>query len=176
MLHELTRVLPPPASPVDPGKREEWPSIEAAVELSLPPDYKDFVNRYGSGGIDDWIFIFNPFSTREYGNLRNEIAGCLGALRQLRDEFHEEIPYPIHPEPGGLVPWGCTSNGDVLYWVTRGPPSDWTVCINEGRGPEWEEYPYSMVGFLVKLLTGEITVRIFPDDVRLGPGSRFMSK
>jgi hypothetical protein len=32
--------------------------------------------------------------------------------------------YPIHPEPGGLLPWGATSNGHLLCWVITGEPVD----------------------------------------------------
>ena len=175
-IKDLLRILPPPEIPVHAGSPEDWPAIESAIGFALPADYKQFINLYGSGGIDDWIFAFSPFFAGKYGNLQTEIASGLAALREIQDESPQIVPYPIHPEPGGLVPWACTSNGDILYWITRGPPAEWTVCVNEGRGPEWEAYPYSMVAFLVKLMNREIRVGIFPEGLRLGPGSRFVSK
>ena len=86
------------------------------------------------------------------------------ALRVLRaDCGPDEVPYPVFPDAGGLFPWGGTDNGDAMHWLTIGTPSEWTVAINESRGPMWEEYDCSMVEFLVRLLSGDIRSEILPE-------------
>ncbi len=174
MLSELVRILPPPKNPREAGTVDAWPAVEAALRFSLPADYKQFINTYGTGGIDGWVFPFSPFAGDKQLNLEQQIQVRLAALRQLRDAANEHIPYPIHPELGGVIPWACTQNGDVLFWIAKGSPSDWTVCINDARCPEWEAFPYSMVAFLVKMLRAEVKVSIFPSDLEFGRGSSFV--
>jgi hypothetical protein len=38
----------------------------------------------------------------------------IGILRYARSSG-EAIPYPLHPENAGLIPWGSTVDGDVFY-------------------------------------------------------------
>ncbi|MFC8765927.1 SMI1/KNR4 family protein, partial [Streptomyces sp. NPDC057193] len=35
-------------------------------------------------------------------------------------------------------------------------PDEWTVLVNEGRGPEWEHHPVSVAAFVAGVLTGRI--------------------
>jgi hypothetical protein len=173
MLDELVRILVPPESPIDTGSAGDWRRIQQEIGTAIPNDYCSFIERYGSGGIDGWLYFFNPFAASKYTNLQRQISARLGALREIRREFPRYVPFPVYPEKGGVLPWGCTGNGDTLYWVTTGKPSDWSVCINEGRGPDWDVFAESMTGFLIRLLKRQIRVRIFPDDLSLGPNSRF---
>jgi hypothetical protein len=60
------------------------------------------------------------------------------AQREVLNELAssgETIRYPVHPAPGGLLAVGMTDNGDVLHWRTVGPPEEWTIVVQEARGP-----------------------------------------
>lgn len=35
----------------------------------------------------------------------------------------------VHLELGGLLPWGATSNGDLLCWLTDGDPDTWPTVV-----------------------------------------------
>ena len=91
----------------------------------------------------------------------------IGALREVQ-AGGEPMPHDL----GELLPWAITDNGDVLYWRTAGDPDEWIVTINEGRGPEWHEYPGGTADFLVAWLIGHERVSVFPDDVPV-PGAGF---
>lgn len=81
------------------------------------------------------------------------------------------MPYPIHPEPGGILPWATTDNGDTLYWLTDGDPDSWPILIRESRGPGRVVYPFGVAEFLHRWLSGKLTCPIFPGwDVRSNPG------
>ena len=164
MLTTLAKILPPPLEPQETGTADLWPQVETELQLPMPPDYRDFVGRYGTGCIDDFLWVDTPFTRLRGLQLRLRSASQLEAFRVLKETASPDmVPYPVFPERGGVFPWGGTDNGDVLCWLTTGPPSDWTVAINESRGPMWEEYDCSMVEFLVKLLSREIRSDLLPE-------------
>src|SRR5262245_22983500 len=106
----------------------DWKAVEQHLGLPLPVDYKRFVEQYGSGPVDDFVFILHPSTTNENLNLLRQSAVRLGALRALRDSGAEDVPYQPEARPGGLLPWGFTDNGDVGYWHIRSrDPQSWTV-------------------------------------------------
>jgi hypothetical protein len=163
-IESLYKVMTPPTLPVEAGSVEAWPAIEKIIGVTLPNDYKQYINAFGTGYIGRFLWPFTPFSENEYLNLRDQINYSLDVLRELEENWGEECPYPLYPDPEGLLPWGRTDNGDVLFWLTVGHPDDWPTVINEARGPLYEEYQASMTDFLAKLISGEITSDIMPYD------------
>ena len=138
-LSELVLLMPPPNG--HEPERFDWSRIEEDLGVQLPTDYKRFLELYGMEEIDNVIYPFHPTTQNPLINLKNQIVENLWALRELRDGG-EHVPFPIFPEPRGVVPWSRTANGDVCYWLTDEPdPDNWIVVINEGRAPEWEESP-----------------------------------
>jgi hypothetical protein len=72
MLERLRRLLPPPAHPVEAGRPDGWAEVEAALGTGLPSDFKAFTELYGSGTIDDFLYLFNPFTQGQYRKLMAE--------------------------------------------------------------------------------------------------------
>lgn len=161
-LTRLKEILPPPELKKEASRADEWISVESTIGTELPSDYKEFIDLYGSGSIDRFLTIFDPFSRNENTNLLDAIRTKLEALRELQDEFQSERKYAIFPEPGGLLPFGGTDNGDVLFWKTSGKPEAWSVVINESRAPEYEEFSSCMTDFLVGVLTRTVRSSILP--------------
>jgi len=162
---DLTRLVPPPRRSRNPAT--EWPAVEAALGVALPPDYKALVEVYGLGQFDDFLSVFHPETANPHLNLQRAVTGPYGALWALRTlrEGGEAIPYPIFPESGGLLPWGITDNGNVCYWRTASSnPSRWTVAVNESRGPTWDDFAGTMVDFLLAVLSRRRRCVVFPDD------------
>jgi hypothetical protein len=115
----------------------------------------------------DFLLPFNPFATNKYRDLVWQMAAQLSALREVKAEHGTNgCPYPLHFEPNGLLPWGVTDNGDVLFWLTVDHPDQWTVVVNESRGPTYEHFPGSMTVFLQAFLARSLETEIFPDDLR----------
>lgn len=138
-----------------------WQSVQARLGIEFPADYKEFIARYGTGAIDSFLWVLSPFATNRHLNLFDEGRAKLEALSELR---YESIPYPLFPDAGGILPWGVTDNGDVLYWLCNGPPSDWVIVVNESRGPRWREFKLSTSEFLAAVVTRELVVDVFPED------------
>ena len=160
----IFEVLPPPISPSENNGNGKWTNIESHLGTILPDDYKEYIAIYGSGCIGEFIWPFNPFSKNEHLNLINQVNIRIDALNTLRDQFEIKIPYPLHPQEGGLLPWAATDNGDVLFWLKEGNPENWTIVINEARVEYYEHFETSMTGFIYKLLSKEILSSIIPTD------------
>lgn len=162
-LNELERVLKPPSGAMRPVV--DWRLVEEAIGTALPTDYRRFAGIYGPGKVDDLLWVYYPSIPSTALRLEHRIRDDLEGLRCLRARGSEHIPYPLFPEPGGLISWGGTDYGDVCYWRTHASnPEDWTVVVNEGRAPEWAEYPGSMTDFLAAVLTKRYVCPIFPKD------------
>jgi hypothetical protein len=173
MLERLRRLLPPPADPVEAGRPDGWPAVEQSLGTGLPSDFKGFTELYGSGKVDDFLYLFNPFTQEPDGNLVVERDRVLAGYRQTRARFPERLPWPAFPEPGGVLPLGRTDNGDELYWVTDGEPDGWPVVLVEARAALQELYRMPVTGFLATLAANQLTSRILPQDLLRRSSHRF---
>ena len=161
-IERLINVLTPPSSPLEIPSEDEWRKFQLE-STKLPGDYIEFIRKFGTGCIDDFIWIFNPSSKNEDLNLQNQIVKQLDALRGL-GFGGEPIPFSLFPDRGGLLPFGVTDNGDVLFWKTKGDPSAWSIVIGESRSSNYEEYNLGISDFLAAILAAEIASAIFPTD------------
>jgi len=173
MLEQLRRLLPPPAEPLEAAPPDGWAEVEAALGTGLPGDFKAFTELYGSGKVDDFLYLFNPFTQGPDGNLLVERDRVLAGYRQTRARFPDRLPWPPFPEPGGVLPLGRTENGDELYWVTDGQPDQWPVALVEARAALREIYPMPVTGFLAALAANQLTSRVLPEDLLRRPSHRF---
>jgi hypothetical protein len=173
VLDRLRSLLPPPAVPTEPGRPEGWAEVEATLGTKLPDDFKVFTQLYGSGKVDDFLYLFNPFAAAPDGNLLFEKDRVLAAYTETRAKFPGQLPLPPFPEPGGVLPLGRTDNGDELYWMTRGAPDDWSVVLLESRAARQEVHHMPVTGFLIALAKGDLATQVLPDDVVHRPNHQF---
>ena len=173
MLERLRQLLPPPADPVEPGRPDGWAEVETAIGTQLPGDFKAFTELYGSGMVDDFLYLFNPFAAGQDGNLLVEKDRVLAAYRQTRARFPDRLPLPAFPDAGGVLPLGRTENGDELYWVTEGHPDAWSVALLESRAAFLELHPMPVTGLLAALAANQLTSRVLPNDILGRPSHQF---
>ncbi len=69
-------------------------------------------------------------------------------------ERQDECPYPVYPEPGGLLIWGNTWNADQLFWLTEGEPDEWPVAVWYRQLAEWDRFDGGFASFMLALVTG----------------------
>ena len=159
----LSQIMPPPPVPID--AVGDWGDVERAIGTNLPNDFKNFIELYGSGTIGRFITVYNPFSFRTEINLIDQSRRQLSALQELREEFTWDRVYSLYPNPGGLFPVAVTDNGDFIYWLTEGIPDEWTIVVNESRGPDYEVFGFSLTFFLKKVIDKSVRCRAFPENL-----------
>jgi hypothetical protein len=175
-LDDLTRVVEPPASPLERPSAERWSEAEAALNLQLPDDYKALVDAYGSGMFNDFLLVFVPFSGNKNINLLEVQRPIMDAYRTMAQQGSDAARYPAYPDEGGLFPWARTDNGDVFYWRTEGEPDSWPTVLIESRFGFVEEYQQPATTLLAGLLDGSITSQAFPSPDDFGDDPFFESR
>lgn len=164
-LESLLEIMTPPVLPVENVGDVDWINIEELLGVGLPADYKQFINVFGTGEIGEFLLPFNPFSKNENLNLLEQIKRRLDFMRKMIESFGEkECPYPLYPHPSGLLPWGCTGNGDMLFWLMDADVNNWAIVVYAPHDELFEHYKESMTSFLEKLITGDIVSQPIPND------------
>ena len=129
LLTQIAEVLPPPEEPD--GLNRSWQTVESELGLGLPNDYKQFIDRYGSGCI--LAADAEGASIISY-NLRGvpDVVGWVSAAARRYDDDRKagyQHPFAPYPQAGGLLAWATTPNGDFFNWRTEGEPSDWDIVF-----------------------------------------------
>jgi hypothetical protein len=164
VIDPLLTILRPPSAPQDPGTARRWGDVGRRIGEVLPGDYMKFVELYGTGTIAEWLTVLNPFAANRHQNLFVAGFEFMAALREIKREFPEEVPFPLFYEPQGLLPWGVSIDGDIFCWSTTGLSGNWTVVVI-GRHTGNEEFRMPMTQFLFEALSKKIKPRCFPSDL-----------
>jgi len=162
VLERLNAIMPPPSRP-----REVPTPLQIAdceeEHGALPSDYKAFIQQYGTGCVDEFIWILNPASANRNLCLGIRIGELLAALR---DAAPAVLGFPFSLEEGAeeLLPVAVSDNGDLLAWWKAGKPESWPVVVLDSRLGEHAVYALCLVEFLSQVLEGNLRVSIFPGD------------
>jgi hypothetical protein len=138
-----------------------WLVVEHSLSLTLPGSYKKLVDIFGASSWGNFLHVLSPFDDRL--DLKRRGNQILDADRESRRQFLSHYPLPLHPEPGGLLPWAVTDNGDTLYFITLARPDEWPTLIRGARAPEFE-VSYLHPALLVHhFASGKLRSGILPD-------------
>jgi len=162
-LSELEQVLPVPKHPVQVPSAEDIRSAEEALGLRLPQDYKDYIRTYGSGKIDDFLWILLPGSPNPYGDLITVWKEQKPIFEHMQ-KGEAPLSYDLHPATPGLLPIGQTDNGDTLFYVCEGPAETWRMAVLVSRDDDVEVFDLGLTSFLAAALRHELDV--LPEDLR----------
>lgn len=150
-IDELIAVCPPPDVPLH--ARGDWAAVEARLG-PLPADYKALIETYGSGRFGE-LMPLDPFDPNENVELVRVARMILDGDRETRRSFPEHLEgLPLHPEPGGLLPWAVHGNGGFVYWRMHGPPDRWPVMVLPSRELHGEEVAISATTLIARWLDG----------------------
>jgi SMI1-KNR4 cell-wall len=153
-IEDLVSLVPPPTAPVDGDG--DWQRVEAALRLRLPTDFKLLMRRYGFGEFAD-ITLFTPFDTHTDGayDLVERARSLVDRYKSLRGMAPGIFPFPLYPEPGGLLEWAITSEGASLCWLTEGEADEWPVAVWNAAVPAGNRYEMGAVELLHGYLSGQ---------------------
>ena len=158
----LITVMPPPEHPVA-AAPIDWEAVRARYDIVVPQDFRELLATYGSGGIDDFVWLLNPASQNPNINFETALY-FQSAYKVMQESFPEDYPRPSYPERGSFFPWAVTDNGDSFVWIVDGEdPNRWSVCIHSDDQGEEEIYELRSVDLLECLLAKEIRSEILPE-------------
>ncbi len=148
----LMRLITVVGGRVEVPSADDWSRVEARGPV-FPEEFKAFLSKVGTGVLAEFFYVWNPISTFPGMNWFQEQARTLDSLRTLiakrPDEYRE---WRFYPERNGLLPFGKTGNGDILFWRTSGSVNQWTVAVSNGE-PSIAKSEETLSTFLVNLLT-----------------------
>ena len=92
-IEKLTTLIPPigPSSnPID------WPTVETALGMRLPSDYRSLYEAYGEGSFNGYLWFLSPERDENVGIIeRSEEMRWM--LAYLKEDDPEMIPYDVSP-------------------------------------------------------------------------------
>ncbi|MFF0436210.1 SMI1/KNR4 family protein [Streptomyces sp. NPDC004327] len=123
-----------------------WQAAEAHLGLSLPSDYKTFLDLYGPGALDGVLHLERP------------VHGTPEEAQDLWPPHPAQSPgtdpWPHHPEPGGLLAWGHDEHGNTYYFLPLEPdPDDWRIVVHT-ESADWFETGGTFTDFLLRCHDG----------------------
>lgn len=169
-LGRLAQLLTPPAPA--PGHKD-WKAVFAKLGTALPGDYTGWIDRYGGGQFDGYLWLLEPHCANQHYDLIHADEDQAEAFEMLWDDEEVDADRPAQlSEPGSrLVPWAYTDNGECLFWLARQgqTPDEWTVMVTEEGREEWEHFPMGCLEFLVAALEGSVKSELLWDQFPAEP-------
>lgn len=121
-----------------------WEASEAHLGPALPSDYKAFLDLYGPGAVDGYLWLDRPMDGTA------EEAERLWPKRGPKEADPELLPWPFHPEEGGLIEWGSDEQGNSYFFLALEPdPDDWRIIV-QGESGGWFETAGTFTEFILR--------------------------
>ena len=149
----------------------DWAAVESSIGVTLPDDYKALVEKFPDGLFQGFVKLIRPGAV---GSPRTEFLGYyahrLDDMRTWREDEPKRFPYPIFPEPGGLLPWGVSHRAGLFFWLTEGDdPGNWPVVIAEPEFEHWTRYDGPVCAFLEDIVSGRFDGAPYDIDLARDP-------
>lgn len=158
-LAALTELTPPPHHPYLGGGT--WERLFEELGTRLPAAYVALMDRYGAGCWGDWLRFHTPLRTD--GGFRRLAEQDAEAYRGAIGGWRAEDPFPVWPEPGGLLAFATSNDADVLGWLTEGPdPDAWPLVVWPRHAPQGPPLPYGLVDTLLAWQRGRFEAEGLP--------------
>jgi len=141
MLEELR----PPTAPL--YSTGDWGVLSERWQTEFPSCYQQFITTYGQGAIGA-LWFPSPFGP----DFENHASYQFGALRTEQAYFDEgngmgtEIPYPMFPDPDGLIPIGKSEYDDSIYFIKRN--SQFEIIVMDDHRSKFYEVGNSFIAYL----------------------------
>ncbi|MFB8273522.1 histone-like nucleoid-structuring protein Lsr2 [Streptomyces sp. NPDC055955] len=165
-LNDLARLSPPPAAP----PTVDWQDTEDALGFTLPTDYKQLAAAYGPGSFCNFLSVRHPLGATDWISLPGPMTTAVQEqLQRDRDQGR-----PVPHAPAELFPIAVSDNGEYVFWHRPATcaPQEWTITVNEARGPRWFPFDGTLTEFLLSVLSGQTSVPLFPNGL-LSQGTAF---
>lgn len=145
----------------------DWETIERSLGLRLPDDYRMLAEITPLGRFQGFVRLIRP---GDFDHPESEYLGYyeyrLEDMRAWREEEPERFPFPIYPEPGGLLPWAATHRHDLIFWLTAdNDPNEWPVVTSDTDFSHFTPIAGNACDFLTQVVTGRFDARSYELDL-----------
>ncbi len=140
-----------------------WEKIEKELNVIFPSDYKYFIDNYGAGAINDFLWIFSPFEDNKNINSLDRLSELVyydNITDNKKADSTEKINY--YDGKSGLFPIGVSDNGDEIFMDFQG--EEVSIEVYETRELSPIVFNVSFLEFLVEILTNDSYKDLFAED------------
>jgi hypothetical protein len=161
----------------------DWDAVERTLGVSLPAEYKELLAVFPPGTFnapflgDGSVIVHPPYRVGGVPDQLHQFESEMDELRDWQAGHPADVPRPVFPEPGGMIPWARASRECLLWTRDSADPGRWAVAISNGGiwrydqdSPVLEEFPVGAVDFLLSLVAGRITSRVLNPEGPDQPG------
>ncbi|MER6304450.1 hypothetical protein ACWCXK_01495 [Streptomyces sp. NPDC001739] len=152
-----------PSTGADHPVANDWPSAEQTLHIRFPAPFKEFLNVFGGAKFDDFLRVYRAGAQNENVDLIRKSIDARATMADSRPHIRSLLA-DRGVTPSELIRWGGTDNADMLFLVPHRDPDAWAVLTVIGRGAEFDLYEGPAESYLLRILRGELTSRVFPDD------------
>ena len=146
-----------------------WHDVERLLGVRLPASYKELLDIFPPGVFrapdlaQGHVEVYPPYNKDYLAQYEEPMA----ELRVWRADHPADVRHPVFPDVGGMLPWGLAPRECFLWVRGSDDPEQWTVAISNGGIWRYdnnfvvvEEFDLDAVGFLVRMVRGEITSQV----------------
>ena len=143
-------------------KEIDWDDAVEKCSFDFPSDYKYFVEKLGSGCVNDFLWILSPFANNENINTIFQMEQMKKAHMIMKMNFPKDITYPFYDGKMGLFPWGISDDGDGYFWYKT--DDDIKIVVAADNWMETYIFDLSFSEFMHDILKGKIDYELLPVD------------
>lgn len=159
----IKKILESMPSPKKEQDSLDWQEHERKLGIDFPLAYKEFLANYGTGEINEFLWILNPFCDNSNLNIEKALY-FQDAYNEMKELFGEDYSRPKFPEKDSFLTWAVSDNGDSFFWVVNNDVSsdEWQVGVHSSDQGEEELTNCNTLSFLEKIAASEFKSNILP--------------
>ena len=144
----LVELMPPPDGG---GMPVDWDAIAEQWGTRFPVDYREFIELYGGGSINESFHFSVPTKAGYKRTRATDLTTATEFGFALLNDDEDALS-----EAEGRICWAFDCGANHAYWDTiSDDPDQWTVMVLERHG-EWVHFRCGMAQFMVSFLAREI--------------------
>lgn len=133
----------------------DWSKLESELEYRIPKSFKDFYEKYGPIGIDDYIYIVGAEETDSSYSLKEHVEYTKYAYNYLLStQLDDYVGIDFYDGGKGWLPVGYTTNGDTIFCNNK------EVMVADEGFDDKEVYKGSIENFIDNFIRGNIEDRL----------------
>ncbi|MFI7391120.1 hypothetical protein [Streptomyces tendae] len=123
----------------------------------VPEDFEFLARAVPAGVFAGSVLLERPDAVpvRSLEEFTRPTSMRIGDMQRSLRSRDQGLWLPLHPEPGGMVPWGRSATDGVLLWdTTAGDTADWTTVVTDDDFQLWLDLPFSASESVGRALLG----------------------